>query len=132
MTRSIQNEDFGSSKIWGTVFGACSLAARLVLLEAGVRSSKNNLMEGSPCARKDSPPFFLPYISNDCLAIERRSIANVDVDKIEAAEASVDPGARLLVLGLDRRDIVIRAKKCLVGERPARGEAVVAQLGGEE
>jgi hypothetical protein len=27
LTRSIQEEDFGSSKIWGTVFGASSLAA---------------------------------------------------------------------------------------------------------
>ena len=26
LTRSIQEEDFGSAKIWGTVFGACSLA----------------------------------------------------------------------------------------------------------
>ena len=27
LTRSIQEEDFGSAKIWGAVFGASSLAA---------------------------------------------------------------------------------------------------------
>jgi hypothetical protein len=85
----------------------------------------------SPCARKDSPPF-LPYISNNCLAIERRTILNVDVDKIEAAEASVDPGALLRVFGLDRRYIATHAKKCFVGERRVRVEADLAQLGGGE
>jgi hypothetical protein len=64
--------------------------------------------------------------------VERRTILNVDVDKIEPAEASVDPGARLLVFGLDRRDIATHAKKCFVGERCVRGEADLAQLGGGE
>jgi hypothetical protein len=34
------------------------------------------------------------------------------------------------VFGLDRRDIAIHAKKCLVGERRAKVEADLSRLGG--